>query len=110
MSEATRQPAVGKCRNWYAWHDFMPIGTPTLRVKGECTFGTPGYTVVLKKAEPQGINPRILILDKVVTPPTGVVAQVVTTVPVGYEEETSTKYDEVEIRPDGARIKVKITS
>jgi hypothetical protein len=103
-------PAVGQCGNWYAWHDFMPGRTPTLRVTGQCTFGTPGFIVTLTKASPQGINPKILILDKSVTPPTGVVTQVVTTVDVRYEEETSTKYDQVHIRPDNAFVDVVITS
>lgn len=90
--------AVGECGNWYASHDFMPVGKPTLRVGGQCTFPTPGYKVVLRKSEPQGINERILILDKVVTPPSGVVPQVVTIVDVDvYVEETSMKYDQVQI-------------
>jgi len=110
MSTQYNAPPVGQCGNWYARQDFMPGSTPTLRVTGRCTFGTPGYTVVLKRAEPQGINPRILILDKVVTPPTGIVTQVVTTIDVSYEEETSTKYEQVQIRPDGPIIDVEITS
>lgn len=105
-----KTPGVGECGNWYASHDFMPGSPPTLHVTGKCTFGTPGFVVKLTKADPQGTNPRILILDKTVTPPTGIVPQVVTTIDVRYDEDTSTKYDQVHIRPDGVTIDVKITS
>lgn len=81
-----------------------------LRVEGECSFGTTGYAVELVRREPQGINPRDLLLDLVVTPPAPgtVVAQVLTAYPVAYEEETTMHLDTVTILPDGPSIDVQI--
>jgi hypothetical protein len=101
---------VGSCGNWTAVHDFMPPRPARLRVHGVCTFPTPGYEVILRRAVPQGINPAILILDKTVKRPTGIEPQVVTKVDARFEETTSTNYTEVEIRPDGVRIRVTIVS
>jgi hypothetical protein len=47
---------------------------------------------MLQKHEPQGINPQDLLLDLVVTEPTGQVPPVVTTEPVEYVEETDFDY------------------
>lgn len=55
---------------------------------GTCRFDTAGCSVELRRHEPQGINPRDLLLDCIVTPPDGPVAQVVAEVDVRYSEET----------------------
>jgi hypothetical protein len=78
-----------------------------LKVHGEFSFPTPGYKVHLKKKQPQGINPAILLLEKVVVVPTGIEPDHVVTVPVSFEEHTTAHYHEVEILPDGIKIKVK---
>jgi hypothetical protein len=96
---------IDNCKNWKAIHNFMPPGPARLNVNGKCTFPTPGYKVVLKPKVPQGINPLILMLEKQVTPPTGIVAQVVTTIDVQFEETTNTRYTDVDI--DGTVIKVE---
>lgn len=109
-SEKLRIPpeeAVGKCHDWSAWHDHQPPGPTTLHVHGECEFPTAGYTVELKRQEPQGINPKDLLLTKVVHEPTGPVAEVITTVEARYREETDFEYDTVTILPDGASIPVE---
>lgn len=80
-----------------------------LKVTGVVTFPTTGYSVQLKKAEPQGINPAVLLLDKVVTGPNGIVAHHVVNMPVSFEETTTVHYKEVQILPDGINIKVKET-
>jgi hypothetical protein len=98
------------CHDWQAWHDRMPGSRPTLHVTGRCEFPTSGYAVRLERGEPQGTNPRDLLLDLVVTPPTGPVTQVVTEVEARYEEETDAEYDTATIRPDGPQIEVKTTS
>jgi hypothetical protein len=114
--KAVKKPAktttgkVGTCDNWTAVHDFMPPGPARLRVHGVCTFPTPGYQVILKRAVPQGINPAILILDKTVKRPTGIEPQIVTKVDARFEETTNTNYTEVHIRPDGVQIRVTIVS
>ncbi|MDQ3735550.1 MAG: hypothetical protein M3400_16410 [Actinomycetota bacterium] len=50
----------------------------------------------------QGINPRILIIDLVVAEPDGDARNpVVTEVPVRYERQTSSEYDQVEVHARG---------
>jgi hypothetical protein len=95
-------PTVNKCEDWSA-----TLHSGKLKVHGQCTFPTPGYKVSLKKKEPQGINPAILLLEKTVVPPTGIEPQHVVTMAVSFEEHTSVHYHEVEILPDGTKIKVK---
>jgi hypothetical protein len=100
---------ASNCSNWYASHDHMPPGPKTLHVSGECEFPTPGYTVELNPAVPQGINPKIYILVKTVHKPKGPEPDVLTTVQVRYNEQTDTEYDQVQIEPDGVLIKVEHT-
>jgi hypothetical protein len=96
----------GDCSNWYASHDHMPPGPKKLYVSGECKFPTTGYSVELNPAVPQGINPKIYILEKTVHKPQGGSADVITVVKVRYEEQTDTEYDQVQIEPDGVLINV----
>jgi hypothetical protein len=95
-------PAISTCKNWSA-----TLHSNTLKVEGQCTFPTPGFKVHVKKKEPQGINPEILLLEKIVVAPTGIEPDHVVTIPVSFEEHTAVHYKEVEILPDGATIKVK---
>lgn len=95
------------CSNWSAWHGSRLPAPPVLTVAGECEFPTAGYSVELRRYEPQGINPRDLLLDLVVHEPTGPVAQVITTVEARYEEETDFEYESVTILPDGPSIPVE---
>jgi hypothetical protein len=99
------------CSDWSAIHDFMPPGPARLTVNGKCTFPTPGYKVTLKKKVPQGINRSILLLEKIVTPPSPPQPDVVTTISVKppYEEVTDYRYKQVEIS-DGTKIDVKDVS
>jgi hypothetical protein len=97
------------CSDWYASHDHMPPGPKKLHVTGKCTFPTAGYSVELKPADPQGINPEIYLLEKIVTEPTGPAATVITTVEVQYDEQTDTEYKQVQIIPDGGTIDVEHT-
>ena len=89
-----------------AIHDREPPGPAVLRVTGTCTFNTAGFTVELCRHEPQGINPRDLLLDLTITPPDGVVAEVITTVEVVYKEQTEAEFDTVTILPDGISVDV----
>jgi hypothetical protein len=103
-----QQLPQGRCGEWAAWLDRQPPGPPTLHVAGTCEFPSAGYTVELRRHEPQGINPRDLLLEKVIHAPTGVSAPVLTTVavPVRYREETSIRYETVTIFPDGVSLPV----
>jgi hypothetical protein len=64
----------------------------------------------LRRQEPQGINPKDLLLTRIVHEPSGPVAEVETTVEVRYEEETDFEYDTVTIQPDGPTVKVQEVS
>ena len=94
------------CSDWSASHDHMPPGPKNLYVSGKCKFPTSGYSVELKPADPQGINEKIYILNKIVHEPNGPVTQVETVVDVRYEEQTETEYDQVQIEPDHVLIDV----
>ena len=96
-----------KCSDWKAWHDRQPGHPATLHITGKCKFNTGGYKVTLQPAVPQGINPEIYILNKIVHAPSGPATQVVTDVPVHYTEKTDARYTEVDIHPDGAKVPVK---
>jgi hypothetical protein len=98
---------LGVCRDWLAIHDHQPPGPSVLRVTGTCQFRTSGYTVELRRHEPQGINPSDLLLDRVVHAPTGAVEEVLTDVEVSYSEETDFDYQTVTILPGGPSIKVE---
>jgi hypothetical protein len=104
LLQGTNMPDVNKCTDWSA-----TLHANKLKVHGECTFPTPGFKVYLKKKEPQGINPAILLLEKTVTAPTGIEPQHVVSIAVSFEEHTTTHYHEVQILPDGTSIKVKPT-
>ncbi|HYP01125.1 MAG TPA: hypothetical protein VER76_13115 [Pyrinomonadaceae bacterium] len=99
--------STGKCMGWQAVQDNMPPLPSRLRVTGKCTFPTHGYKVSLKEAVPQGINPRILLLRKTVTPPKGFVIQVPQTIEVSFTKKTNTQYTNVTILPEVTTIKVK---
>ncbi len=92
----------GTSDDWVAWHDRMPGSTPTLHVVGICRCPTPGYTLALRRGEPQGTNANDLLLELVTTGPfERIVPQVIVPVLVSYEEETDFAYETVSIVPDG---------
>lgn len=97
----------GTDTRWSAFIDRQPPGPSTLHVVGRPQFPTAGYTVTLRPHTPQGINPRDLLLDKIVEPPSGPAAQVITEAEVRYDERTETGYDTVTILPDGITIPVE---
>jgi hypothetical protein len=98
---------LGSCRDWFAWHGHQPPGPRALHVRGECEFPTAGYSVELRRREPQGINPKDLLLNRIVHEPSGPVAQVVTVVEARYQEETDFEYDTVTILPDGVSVPIQ---
>jgi hypothetical protein len=69
-----------------------------LSVTGDVTEPTTGWTVTLARAEPQGINPKVLLLKLVEQPPTGPAGDIVTTHHVKYDENPpKANYDQVTI-------------
>jgi hypothetical protein len=78
----------------------MPGSPPTLHVGITCTAPTNGYHFSLVRHEPQGINPKDLLLRLVVSE-SEFANEVVTTYEVHYREDTDTRYDTVSIVPEG---------
>jgi hypothetical protein len=69
-----------------------------LRVTGDVTEPTTGWTVSLERASPQGINPKILLLKLVEVKPTGLAGDIVTTHHVNYDENPAqVEYTQVTI-------------
>ncbi len=97
-------------KNWSAWHNLMPGSEPALHVTGEVTCPTSGYTARLSPSSPQGINPATYLMDLIVTPPAPgtLVLEVVTDVPLHYQELTSERYTDVTILPENTTISVKL--
>jgi hypothetical protein len=107
---ATEPPAG--YHDFSAVHHHEPGGRATLVVSGICTVPGANSVVELRRAEPQGINPTDLLLERVVTErPVGprlVVGKLPlgVDVPVRYEEPTDVEYRTVTILPGGPTIKV----
>lgn len=87
--QAEREPrpipancAVTDQRDWEA--QFSPGDSPTLTITGEIDLPTPGYSVSLARTPAAGEEEHEATLTLNLTPPTGVVAQVVTPTPVRY--------------------------
>jgi hypothetical protein len=88
--------ALSNCRDWYASHDHQPPGPTRLTVTGMCTFPTTGYTAELQPLEPQGINPKELLMKLVVHEPE-VGGDALTDVEVRFQMETDMEYETVTI-------------
>lgn len=108
MSE-DKKSDPGKCSDWKAWIDAMPPGR-RLHVQGKCVYPTAGWTVTLEKAVPQGVNPRVLIVRRIVKAPQGPAAQQETTYVPTYDQKLGPdeKYDTVTIKPEEVSIRVDV--
>jgi hypothetical protein len=108
---AATQPGLGY-HDFSAVHHHEPGGRATLVVSGICTVPGADSVVELRRAEPQGINPTDLLLERVVKERPGVDPKASGKLPLGvdvpvrYEEETDVEYRTVTILPDGPTIKV----
>jgi hypothetical protein len=78
----------------------MPGSPPTLHVGATCTAQTNGYHFSLVREEPQGINPRDLLL-RLSVDASEFANEVVTTYQIHYREDTETRFDSVSIVPNG---------
>jgi hypothetical protein len=93
-----------KTSKWTAWDNLMPGSDKSLHVKGTGEFHSLGWKTQLEEAVPQGINPKILLLKLIVTPPGG---------PSGdqdYQEDikfskaqAAGKYEEVTVLCEGGK-------
>jgi hypothetical protein len=99
-------PGFLEAKEFSAFVNRQPLATPTLIVSGTLRVGSPGYAAVLRLPQTQGINPDILLLELVVTPPTRFQAQVVTELPVRFESTDFVAVNEVDIINLGLQIPV----
>jgi hypothetical protein len=66
--EGTMAYSAPTTKNWKAWQDLQPgPGKPKLIVTGQVELGNTNETPHLKETVPQGINPKILLLDLTIT-------------------------------------------
>lgn len=96
---ASESPSVRVLEDTFrAWHNLMPPA-PSFIVTGEVEAPTPGWSVTLTPAVPQGINPDILILELNATRPSGPTIQIPTLIPVRYQQVPPARhYSQVTIR------------
>jgi hypothetical protein len=94
----TDTDAARHTAHWNATQDRQPPTPHTLRVEGMPHMPSPGHTPVLTRAEPQGFNPRILVLTLTAMPPARPSSPAVTPVVARYEERSSREYELVQIR------------
>ena len=85
-------------QDWYAWIDTTPPKPDELHVIGEIKVGNPGIYAVLRKKAPQGINPRILLLDLLLIQKPGIWPPQVTCIAVRYDAViTGRGFSEVDV-------------
>ncbi|WPO39447.1 hypothetical protein [Tardiphaga sp. 42S5] len=94
-----------------AWIDKQPPGPNKLIVVGKIEVNTGGWKATLKPAEPQGINPDILILQLATIEPTGNVIQVISTIDARYEQSPSARdYTDVTIMHGATSFTIPVTT
>ncbi len=75
---------VMQSRNWHAWIDRVAENEPRLNIVGEIDLPTPGYTVEWKPGILDRRKPPAQRLSLLLTPPEGMVIQVITPTKVNY--------------------------
>jgi hypothetical protein len=74
---------------------------------GKCKFPDESYQAKLRRRELQGINPKDLLLELIVTEEPGW-EEMEPTLEVRYEEQTDFEYDTVTILPNVVTVPVKV--
>lgn len=95
------------CEGWKAWVKHPASGPVMLHVTAECQLPTPGHKVELVPDPKQASEPTVFVLDEVVHPPEGMVAQVITPYKLHYRKKTRKTYKQVLIQPSGTRITIE---
>jgi hypothetical protein len=93
----------GNVHDLEAWNNVMPGSGKAFHLIGKVTVNTGGWKAELVKRAPQGFNPQILMLDLKVTPPEGMVTQVITELEVRFSE-TGTTYKQAHVFCNGNSI------
>lgn len=87
-------------RNWYAWINLMPPKPDDFHIVGEVLVGNPGIQAELSMKHPQGINPKILLLDLHWVQRPGIWPEVMTWVQCRYDSIVcpgSESYERVQV-------------
>lgn len=109
MNETIAQSSCLPCENTqvrdcFAWNDLRPPLPDYFHLTGEVYVSNPGVDPLLVIAEPQGVNPKILILDLYLCQKSGIWPQVFVWKTVRYEKKIKEGYSQVVIRCDGGDI------
>ncbi len=96
---ATNACGIIAHRNWTATRSAG--GSPALTVAGELDLPTPGYSVSLARDANEAAGATEARLTLTLTPPTNMVAQVVTATPVRYFGPAATAYTSVNVNCGG---------
>jgi hypothetical protein len=97
--DARPQASAAGCpptRDWYAWNNLMPPRPDDFHIVGEVQVANPGVDVLLVPKVPQGINPKILLMDLVLVQRPGIWPQIVVWKQARYDKVNVT-YDNVQI-------------
>jgi hypothetical protein len=95
------QALPGKCKDWRAL-----LGPGVVVVDCWATFPTAGWSMELRRAEEQGDDPDVLILERHVGFPEGYQPPVIRGMDVHWEEQTDVEYKRVRIIPDDIELEV----
>lgn len=97
--------------DWSAWVNKMPPGPASFHVDGTLHMPHPGFEATLMPTRPQGINPKVLMMDLRVEQLDGMWAQVLTDIPVKYVEDPyEGDYEQVHIfYPNGDSVFLELT-
>ncbi|MFK4724242.1 hypothetical protein ABIE89_005342 [Bradyrhizobium niftali] len=92
-----------------AWIDRAPGAPPKLIMIGDVRVPGNGWQARLTKRSPQGINPKILILDVKAQEPGDEAPEEITTIPLRYEESPpQDEYGQVMIANGRGEIVVRV--
>ena len=95
------------CEGWKAWRAQSSSGSAILHVTAECQLPTPGHKVELVPDTKQGSDSTVFVLNEVVHPPEGMVAQVITPYKLHYKRKIRKSYKEVLIQPSGTHVTIE---
>ena len=96
---------VIESKDWSAWEDHQPPGPISFYVKGTIVVRATNYAARLVTKVPQGINPKILLLDLFVEKTGPIGGDAITELEARYSEESDYKtgtYTEVTILSQGS--------
>lgn len=95
-------------RTFSAWIDRMPGKPPKLIVKGKAETPTAGWAGVLARAAQQGSDPKVLLLEARLTPPTGPAATRICQIDLRYEEMPASACTHATVRLDESEVTLEV--